>query len=142
MLCSTCKLRSSCTRLCDEVEMYLKQSRGKTTYRNKEVSLTDIHIEEASKIKPDDQFNGRFNPYDYWDEILIIVEDYFTPKQVVIFWKFLEGLSMFEIGEDQNASKQAINYVIFGHPKNGGGIIQKIKKRLISGKLLDENCIS
>jgi len=132
MLCQSCSLKNKCEQVCKEVENYLKSKLNyKTTYVNKEIGISAVSEKAASL---DNWNNGESQPrtqyHDTWMAVVEVAETCFTVKQFQVFWLYLEGLSMAEIGRRLGTSGQAVNYAIFGHRVQGGGIVKKIQKEL------------
>ena len=133
MLCFKCSLKKGeCKEVCDDVLQYLKSKRNyKTTYVNKEIGLSVVSEKTVSMDcwkKGKNQSRNQF--HETWMLIVQIVETKCTEKQKQIFWMYLDGLTMAEIGRRLNISGQAVKNAIFGHPKQGGGIVRKIQKHL------------
>ena len=132
--CQNCSLKSKCEQVCKEVESYLKSMQNyKTTYVNKEIGVSEVSMEQSSyqKWKRPTRNRDRNHDHKTWMTIINIVQTKLTKKQRQIVWMYLEGLSMAEIGRRQNISGQAVRYALFGHPKQGGGIVRKIQKLLV-----------
>ena len=71
--------------------------------------------------------NMTVNP-EVWMDIRNIIETKLTLKQRGNTIMYLDGHSMESIGRRNGTSGQAVWYSIFGHPKQGGGAVRKIKK--------------
>jgi len=119
--------------VCEDVESYLKSKRNyKTTYVNKEIGLSAVSEEAASRANRNNSESQCRNEYhDKWMAVVKVAETKLTAKQRQVFWMFLGGMSMAEISRQLGTSGQAINYTIFGHPVQGGGIVRKMQKLLV-----------
>jgi len=132
MLCQTCSLKNECERVCKDVESYLKSKRNyKTTYVNKEIGISAVSEKAASLdswVNSESESHNEF--HETWMAVVKVAETKLTAKQHQVFWMYLEGMAMAEIGRQLGTSGQAINYAIFGHPVQGGGIVRKMQKLL------------
>ena len=138
MLCSICTKRSSCTEICESVELELKnRDNGKLTYKNKEEGLSDMTYENycferyfriGRTKKRNVNIQNTNISKEEWMVIRNIIETKLTPKQRDNTILFLDGHSLGSIGRKNGISEQAVWYSIFGHPKQGGGAVRKIQK--------------
>lgn len=138
MLCTTCSKKPSCKELCESVELELrKRCNGKSTYQNKEEGLSDMAMEgycfeQYLQIGRTKERNGNIKntriSQDVWMDIRNIIETKLTPKQKDNTIMYLDGHSMGSIGRKNGTSGQAVRDSIFGHPKQGGGVVRKIQK--------------
>lgn len=138
MQCSKCSKRTSCTELCESVELELKKRRnGKLTYKNKEEHLSDMTMESYCferylQIGRTKERNGNIKntriSQDVWMDIRNIIETKLTKKQKDNTIMFLDGHSMESIGRKNGTSGQAVRDSIFGNSKQAGGTARKIKK--------------
>jgi DNA-directed RNA polymerase specialized sigma subunit len=120
--------------MCAEMEDYLKSKRNyKTTYTNKEVSLTP-YDQETTKMFAEERYlpeRDALKPEYY--ELIPIVKDLIptcglTDRQQEVMQLFAEEhLSTAEIGRRLGIAQQAVYQTIYGHPKHGGGALRKIK---------------
>jgi len=133
MLCQKCSFKNQCEQLCEKVETYLKSKRNyKTTYVNKEIGISEVSEKIASLNNWSDGISqSRNQHHETWMAIVHVADTKLTEKQRQIFWLYLDGLSMADIGRQLGTSGQAVNYTIFGHPVQGGGIVRKIQKLLV-----------
>jgi len=140
MQCSECKKRTSCKELCEAVELELrKRCNGKSTYKNKEIGISEVTVKEFSFDRYL-QRNGRNEKNGYikntsishevWMDIMTIIETKLTDKQKENTISYLDGNSAASIGRQNGTSGRAVRYSIFGHPKQGGGAVRKIKTAL------------
>lgn len=140
MQCSECKKRPSCKELCKSVEQGLrKRCNGKSTYKNKEIAISEMTVEENSFDRYM-QRNGRREKngciknttisHKVWMNIVNIIETKLTDKQKENTISYLDGNSAESIGRKNGTSGRAVNYSIFGHPKQGGGAVRKIQVAL------------
>ena len=150
MLCSKCSKRTSCTELCESVELELKKRRnGTLTYKNKEEHLSDMTMEgycferylQIGRIK---ERNGNIEntniSKEKWMDIRNVIETKLTPKQRDNTISFLDGHSMESIGSKNGTSGQAVRDSIFGHPKQGGGAVRKIQRSMRSSTNKQTTC--
>lgn len=133
MLCADCGKRNKCKSLCDDVRNLQKENKNyKTTYKNHEVTLSEYAIFKYSidtSVSDEDRYTNRYS--EYLPLINEIVENALTPKQFALFHlHFREAMPVSTIARSRNLSQQTVHQAIYGHPKNGGGIIRKIQKEL------------
>lgn len=138
MQCSECKERPSCKELCKPVELELrKRCNGKSTYKNKEVGISEVAIKENSfdrylqrngRTERDGYIKNTTISHEVWMDIMTIIETNLTSKQRDNTISFLDGHSMESIGSKNGTSGQAVRDSIFGHHIHGGGAVRKIQK--------------
>jgi len=138
MLCSKCSKRTSCKELCEAVELELrKRCNGKSTYKNKEIGISEVTIKENSfdryhqtnhRIRRNGYITNTTISHEVWMDVRNIIETKLTKKQKDNTILFLDGHSMESIGRKTGTSGQAVRDSIFGHPKQGGGAVRKIQK--------------
>ena len=140
MQCSECKKRPSCKELCESVEIELrKRCNGKSTYKNKEVSISEVTVKESSfdsylqrneRTKRNGYIKNTTISHEVWMDIMNIIETKLTDKQKENTISYLDGNSAASIGRQNGTSGRAVRYSIFGHPKQGGGVVRKIQAAL------------
>lgn len=137
MLCSKCGKKSTCKALCSKVKDVLDQNRNyKTTYKNHEVSIGQYAINQHFGYDSQDSFYEETESIvdthkDCLPAIHDIVDTVFTPKQKKLFQlHFNKDMSVSTIAKQLNVSQQTIHQAIYGHPRNGGGIVRKLQKSL------------
>ena len=137
-LCQKCSLKNECRKPCDDVETYLKAKRNyKTTYTSKEVSLTAF-AEGKSMVwdNANELFIGSkmLQPecYNLIPMVWELIDGLpLTSRQRQIIGLYRRGINMAAIGRQLCISRQAVNQALFGHPKEGGGIVRKIQKAIV-----------
>ena len=142
MLCSECGKKSTCKALCSNVKDALDQNRNyKTTYRNHEISIGQYALNRHFELDPQDvSFEEQQSILDTYKDCLPaindIVESAFTPKQRTLFQlHFNQDMPVSTVAKQMNVSQQTVHQAIYGHPRNGGGIIRKLQKSLQASQL-------
>ena len=137
MLCSTCRKKDSCVTPCNKVEEeVLKNCNGISTYRNKEVGVSEFVYEtsiveeylngvKASNFEDVSEQNTQF--HEEWMQIMKIIDTLLTHKQKAYIKLYLEGYTFAAIGRLFSVSGTAVRYAIFGHYVHGGGAVKKIQ---------------
>ena len=142
MLCSQCGKKRTCKAICSDTKYALDQNRNyKTTYKNHEISLGQYAVNQHVTYGPqdvsyDEQLTSTDIHIDSLPVIFDIVESTFTQKQKTLFQlHFSQNLAVSIIAKELNVSQQTIHQAIYGHPRNGGGIIRKLQKGLQAANL-------
>jgi predicted DNA-binding protein YlxM (UPF0122 family) len=142
MLCSECGKKSTCKALCSNVNDVLYQNRNyKTTYKNHEVSLGQYAIDKHVVFGPQDSpVEEVLSSNDISNSSLPLihelVESTFTPKQKTLFQlHFSENMPVSTVAQQLQVSQQTVHQAIYGHPKNGGGIVRKLQKSIQTSHL-------
>ena len=137
MLCSECGKKRTCKALCDEVKDFLNQNRNyKTTYKNHEVSIGQYALNRHYELDPHDtaaevEQSVIDTNKDCLPAIYDIVETNFTPKQQTLFQlHFSQDMPVSTVAKQMNVSQQTAHQAIYGHPRNGGGIVRKLQKAI------------
>ncbi len=133
MLCQSCSLKTDCSISCETLNAHLRRKQNyKTTHVNKEVGLSEVSLKHGSydKWMRSKKNRDQHQFHKTWMKVVRVIETKLTPKQHTIIWMYLDGMSMAEIGRRLKISGQAVNYAIFGHPKQGGGIAKRIRMEL------------
>ena len=137
MLCSECGKKSTCKALCSNVKDALDQNRNyKTTYKNHEVSIGQYAINRHFGYDSQDSLYEATESVvdthkDCLPTIYDIVESDFTPKQKTLFQlHFNQDMPVSTVAIELNVSQQTVHQAIYGHPRNGGGIVRKLQKAL------------
>jgi predicted DNA-binding protein YlxM (UPF0122 family) len=138
--CQSCSLKDSrCHELCTDIQIYLRNSRNyKTTYVNKEVSLSAIYESENrdKKVYPtlsdfldnSGSFTEKFGHL--FPTIEQIVSDHGTDRQKEVYNLMIhEKMSFSYIAEQLHMKVQSVHEVIYGH-RGQGGLVRKIRKHL------------
>ncbi len=138
--CQSCSLKDSrCHELCTDIQIYLRNSRNyKTTYVNKEVSLSAIYESENrdKKVYPtlsdfldnSGSFTEKFGHL--LPTIEKIVQDHSTDRQKEVYNLMIhEKMSFSYIAEQLHMKVQSVHEVIYGH-RGQGGLVRKIRKHL------------
>lgn len=139
-LCQTCSLKDSrCHELCTDIQKYLRKSRNyKTTYVNKEVSLTAIYESENrdKKVYPtlSDFLDNSGSFTDKFGHLLPTIEkivlEHGTERQKEVYALMIhEKMSFSYIAEQLRMKVQSVHEVIYGH-RGQGGLVRKIRKHL------------
>ena len=137
MLCSECGKKSTCKALCSNVKDALDQNRNyKTTYRNHEISIGQYALNRHFELDTHDVSGEELESVldvqkESLPDIYDIVETNFTPKQKTLFQlHFNQDMSVSTVAKQLNVSQQTVHQAIYGHPRNGGGLIRKLQKSL------------
>lgn len=138
MLCSTCRKRTSCKELCESVESFLKKKKNyNSTYRKKEIAICEMtededryygYLETSHSNGMKGYVENTTISHEVWMDIRNIIETKLTEKQKDNTIMYLDGHSMDSIGRKNGTSGQAVRDSIFGHSKQVGGVVRKIKK--------------
>lgn len=115
----------------------INQNRNyKTTYKNHEVSIGQYALNRHYELDPHDTTaeveQSIVETYkDCLPAIHDIVETDFTSKQKTLFQlHFNQDMPVSTVAKQLNVSQQTVHQAIYGHPRNGGGIIRKLQKSL------------
>lgn len=138
MLCATCSKRTSCKKICEEVESFLKKKKNyKLTYRKKEIAICEMaededryygYLETSHSNGMKGYVENTTISHEVWMDIRNIIETKLTKKQKDNTIMYLDGHSMDSIGRKNGTSGQAVRDSIFGNSKQVGGTARKIKK--------------
>jgi len=141
MLCSKCSKRTSCKELCEAIEEgVLKGCNGISTYRNKEIGVSEFTYEinivekylnsiKYNSFEEESDQNAQF--HEEWMKIMNAIDTLLTHKQKVYIKLYLEGYTFAAISRIFNITGAAVRYAIFGHPAHGGGAVRKIQLALV-----------
>jgi predicted DNA-binding protein YlxM (UPF0122 family) len=147
--CQTCSLKDSrCHELCTDIQLYLRNSRNyKTTYVNKEVSLSVVYESENrdKKVYPtlsdfldnSGSFTEKYGHLLPTIEKIVLEHGTDRQKQIYSMW-ITEKMSLMYISQELHIKPQSVYEVIYGH-RGQGGLVRKIRKHL--AKLPEVNLI-
>jgi len=134
MLCFECPLKAECRETCEDVEAHLESQRDyKTTYKNKERSLTPFDQERSRLFSDESTMPERDHLKSIYVELIpqimeIIHSCDLTDRQLeIVLMHWEDGLSTSEIGRQLGISQQSVYQALYGHPKHGGGALRKIR---------------
>ncbi len=144
-LCQKCRVKGMCREECAALEAYLKSKRGyKTTDTSKHVSLWEF-IEGKSWVwdEANELFIGskmlKSKYYNLSPNLMKLIDGLpLTNRQRQIIDLYRRGIDMASIGRQLGISRQAVNQALFGHPKQGGGVVKKIQMAIVHDEELSD----
>jgi len=125
-ICAKCIKRENCKEQCETLKNQLKIDE---TWKRKEVSFTEVHLNTIGEAKGDlSEYFAPENP-ELSKELRELAKESFTKIQHDVLRLILQGMTESEIASELGKSRSTIHTIIHGSSVGRGGIIRKLKKK-------------